>query len=258
MSQKAEKPAKKVAVAEPLLPPGWGVPQVFRDRLGDEAGRQRLMEHEGHLLLVLHAPPRADESFRRGRLFWRNPEGLWKPQSLTHSTHAIGELLVEYDALTDEIDLAVDGATTARDYFASLSALGPLVRSAHNTYSVLQDARQAVKDCRKLILLRDRAYALTRRLELLQQDAKNTLDFVIAQQAEGQAQSAKHQARAAHRLNLLAALFFPLATVASVFGMGVRHGLESYDTAGPPLLFFALVGGCLAVGGALAVAIARK
>ena len=34
----ASAAGKKSPVAEPLLPAGWGVPQAFRDRLGDEAG----------------------------------------------------------------------------------------------------------------------------------------------------------------------------------------------------------------------------
>ncbi|CAN0367578.1 unnamed protein product, partial [Ectocarpus sp. 4 AP-2014] len=107
-------------------------------------------------------------------------------------------------------------------------------------------------------LLRDRAYAVTRRVELLQQDAQNTLDFVIAEQAEGQASSARHQAQAAHRLNLLAALFFPLATIASLFGMEVRHGLEAFDTGPPPVLMIGLVGAGLALGIVLAAFVARR
>ncbi len=52
-----------------LLPSDWNVPAVFRQRLGESAGRQRVMAADGHLLLVLHAPPGADEAGRRGRFF---------------------------------------------------------------------------------------------------------------------------------------------------------------------------------------------
>lgn len=249
---------KKQPVAEPLLPAGWGVPQAFRDRLGDEAGRQRLMEADGHLLLVLHAPPRAGDPYRRGRLFWRSDEGLWKPQSLTHEKHAIGELIDEYDALADEIEQQDHDSSTAEDYFAILTALNPLVRAAHNLHAVVQEGRQAAPEDRKLILLRDRAYSLTRRLELLQQDSKNTLDFVIARRAEQQAESSRGQARAAHRLNLLAALFFPLATLTSLFGVQFAHGLESYDAANAPWPFLALVAVGLVLGAILAAFIGRK
>lgn len=256
MPQPKEK--KKQPVAEPLLPAGWGVPQAFRERLGDEAGRQRLMEADGHLLLVLHAPPRAGDPYRRGRLFWRSDEGLWKPQSLTHDKHAIGELIDEYEALADEIEHQDGECATAEDYFAVLTGLNPLVRAAHNLYEVVQAARQAAPGDRKLILLRDRAYSLTRRLELLQQDSKNTLDFVIARRAEEQAESSRRQARAAHRLNLLVALFFPLATLTSLFSVTFAHGLESFDQANAPMPFIALVAVGLLLGAALAAFIGRK
>ena len=40
-----------------VLPYDWDVPEVFRKRLGEGAGRQRCMTADGHLLLVLHQPP---------------------------------------------------------------------------------------------------------------------------------------------------------------------------------------------------------
>lgn len=35
------------------IPPTWKVPDLFRSRLGESAGRQRAMASEGHLLIVL-------------------------------------------------------------------------------------------------------------------------------------------------------------------------------------------------------------
>ena len=66
-----------------LIPSDWDMPAVFRRRLGDRVGRQRVMIADGHLLLVLHRLPTADEHERRGRLFWRHPDGKW------HSPNAI-------------------------------------------------------------------------------------------------------------------------------------------------------------------------
>ncbi|MEM9185524.1 MAG: hypothetical protein AAGB00_03405, partial [Planctomycetota bacterium] len=203
-------------VPEPLLPKAWAVPREFRERLGDDVGRQRVMQAEGHLLLVLHAPPAPGQDLRLGRLYWRDPQGQWKPVAMAHNEHPVGELLDQYEAAIEALDQQEEDAEGARDYFDILTALNPLLRSCHNLYAVLQEARQAVKEDRGLILLRDRAYALNRRAELLQQDAKNTLDFVIARQAEEQADAARGQAKAAHRLNVLAALFFPVATLTAV------------------------------------------
>ena len=60
-----------------LLPTIWTVPKNFRKRLGNKVGRQRTMHEDGHLLLVLHAPPGTCDAERIGRLFWRAPEGNW-------------------------------------------------------------------------------------------------------------------------------------------------------------------------------------
>ncbi|MEM8863932.1 MAG: CorA family divalent cation transporter [Planctomycetota bacterium] len=250
--------AKKPPVAEPLLPPGWEVPQDFRDRMGDEAGKQRLMQADGHLLLVLHAPPAAGQTIRYGKTFWRNPEGAWKPVAMAHHEHPVGELLDQYEATIDALDQKEEDAHGARDYFQLLTALGPLLRSCHNLYAVLKEARQAVKQDRGLILLRDRAYALNRRAELLQQDAKNTLDFVIARRAEEQAKAARGQAKAAHRLNVLAALFFPIATLTAVFGMNFRHGLEAYDASSAPWPMLGVLGGGLVLGALLTAFVTRN
>src|SRR5258705_279200 len=57
------------------LPPDWQLPATFVQRLGDNAGRQRAMSADGHLLLVLHEPPAAGAPERTGRAFWRDPAG---------------------------------------------------------------------------------------------------------------------------------------------------------------------------------------
>jgi Mg2+ and Co2+ transporter CorA len=133
----------------------------------------------------------------------------------------------------DDIDEAENIISTATEYFAILSALNPLVRATRNLHEVLQEARQAVPKDRQLIVLRDRAYSLSRRAELLYNDAKNALDFAIAKRGEEQAASSEKMAVASHRLNLLVAFFFPLATLCAIFGMEIRHGLDQYEPPGP-------------------------
>lgn len=223
-----------------LLPTSWEVPTVFRERLGDDVGRQRMMEADGHLLLVLHAPPQPDQDERVGRFFWRKPDGTWTPKGLTHGQLAVGELLGEFERAIDDIDQAEDIASNATEYFTILSALNPLVRSTRNLHDVLQEARQAVPKDRQLIVLRDRAYNLQRRTELLYNDAKNALDFAIAKRGEEQAEASEKMAVASHRLNLLVAFFFPLATLCAIFGMELRHGLEQQEPPGPMLVIIGI------------------
>ncbi len=241
-----------------LIPQSWAVPDAIRRRLGDQVGRQRTMTHEGHLLLVLHSPPKPDEDERQGRFFWRSPEGVWSPKAMRHGETAVGELIGEYDKMLDAIDADEDRAYTAAEYFDLLTLLNPLVRAEHNLHQALQQSREELPEVRELILLRDRAYATSRRAELLQADAKNTLDFVIARRAEEQAAASERQAVAAHRLNVLAALTFPLLTLCAVFGMNLGHGLEQWNAGASPLPLLAVVGAGLGLGALLVGYVIRR
>ena len=79
---------------------------------------------------------------------------------------------------------------------------------------------------RDLLNYRDHAYEIERAAELLYNEAKNSLDFAVAKRTEEQAKSSYKMAVAAHRLNVLAAIFFPIVTISSVLGMNLGRGLE--------------------------------
>ena len=63
---------------------------------------------------------------------------------------------------------------------------------------------------------------------------------------------------AAHRLNILVACFFPIATMAAIFGANLGHGLESYDRQYAPFPLLAILGGGLFLGLLLTTFINRK
>lgn len=225
-----------------ILPAVWEVPPTFRARLGDQIGRQRAMFHEGHLLLVLHAPPGPDEIERRGRLFWREPNGTWHSTEPGAGKAALARHIDEFAELLEDLERRWRESQSAEEYFAVLNAAAPLHRAARNMHQTLQQARESVPAERDLINFRDRAYAVERTAELLCDDTKNALDFAVARRAEEQARSAHRMAVSAHRLNLLAAFFFPLATLSAIFGMELRHGLETVDQTSGPLPFLAVLG----------------
>lgn len=241
-----------------LLPASWAVPDAFRRRLGEQSGRQRAMQTDGHLLLVLHSPPSPDSPHREGRFFWRDATGAWTPPGTAPSQPGVGQLLAEYEKTIEKLQQSEDEAVTARDYFNLLNRLNPLVRSSRNLHEALQEGREAAPNDRQLLLWRDRAYAISRSAELLQNDAKNALDFAVAERAEQEAESSRHQLAAAYRLNILVAIFFPIATLAAIFGVNLRHGLESYDQSYAPYPLLFLLGGGLLVGLILTAMIARK
>ena len=240
------------APVKSILPAAWEVPTEFRSRLGEKAGRQRAMMADGHLLLVLHAPPKKDEPDRKGRLFWRKPDGTWQSNELGGGSSALAKHLSEFAEIIDKMDRQEDVAWSVDEYYQILDAMGPLQRSARNLHATLQEARKLLSADRDLINFRDKAYDIERTAELLYNDVRNALEFAVAKQSEVQAATAHQMAVQSHRLNLLVAFFFPLATLVAIFGSEMKHGLEEY-LPHPYYLFYIVTGvglvlGCLLAG----------
>ena len=221
----------------PLIPVDWELPSVVRFRLGNRPGRQRAIQHEGNLLLVLHDVPQRRDRERIGQLFWRNPEGQWRSTLPVEGDQAVDEQLNTYEIAIDRIADAFDATSASIGFFDILGAMGPIRRSIRNLLAALQDARELLPDERLIIDWRDRAYDLVRRAELLYNDAQTALEFETAHQAEAQAQASRQRAVAAHRLNMLAAFFFPLATISAILSMKLHHGLEDWEANYAPWVF---------------------
>lgn len=242
-----------------LLPASWDVPEIFRTRLGSNVGRQRPMLSDGHLLLVLHAPPNPDDPSRVGRFFWRAPDGAWKSNALGDGIRALNKHLDEYEDRINELDQAAEDATTASQYFEILEQMAPLQRAAKNLHHVLQEARTQNPDFRDIIDVRDHAYAIERTADLLFDATQNAVEFMVARRAEEQAQASHRMAAASHRLNILAAFFFPVITLAAIFGVdlgtvGATFGFEPDSRAlraVVPIAFVVCLVGGLVVGGVL-------
>jgi hypothetical protein len=221
-----------------LIPSAWEVPDEFHRRVGDRPGRQRAIFAEDHLLLVLHEPPKPDEATRKGRLFWRKPDASWASTGFGAGVAALERHLEEFIKAIDECDLHEDQATTADEYFQVMEQVAPLKRAAENLHQVLQDARKMLPHDRDMINLRDQAYDISRTVELLYDATKNGLELAQTRRAEEQARIGHAMAESAHRLNLLASFFFPLATLTALFGMQFGIGLEQID---PPWPFVAVL-----------------
>lgn len=220
------------------LPEMWKVPPEFRQRIRESVGRQRAMAADGHLLLVLHAPPKADQPQRTARFFWRAPDGTWQ-STAGQGVGALQKHLAEYDAALEKLDAAEDLADRAQEFFEILQEIAPLRRSTRHLHETLQQAREMAPDDSDLILFRDQAYGLQRRAELVESDTQSGLNCAVARRAEEQAESSHRMSLSAYRLNVLAALFFPIATIAAVFGMNLPHGLNGRGS--DPWLFWTVV-----------------
>lgn len=241
-----------------LVPATWDLPSTFRQRLGDRIGRQRAMFADGHLLLVLHEIPDPDDLERRGRLFWRSPDGTWHADQGRNGAAALDQHLSDYRKRLEKLDESEHVAESAEDYFEILSEVAPLYRAARNQHLAIQEARTFCPDVREIINFRDRAYDLERAAELLHTDSQNALDFSIARRAEDQARAAYQMGVSSHRLNILVGFFFPIATLCAVFSTTLKTGLESLESRFAPAPFIIMVLAGLLIGVILKSVITRE
>lgn len=238
-----------------MLPSGWNVPAIFRARLGERAGRQRVMVADGHLLLILHKVPEPGEAERSSSFFWRNPQGDWTSSEGGSGRGALHAHFEPWRQFVDYLESQMQESPSAETFFSVVQSTNPLLRSIRNAHRTLQEARETCPEDRAILLGRDDAGELERAIELLHNDARNGMDFMIARQGEEQALRAHQLVTAGHRLNLLIALFLPLTAIGSVFGMNLAHGLEQWQS---PWLFWLLFGSALLVGLALVAAVLFK
>jgi hypothetical protein len=220
------------------LPTDWQIPQSLRQRIGESAGRQRAMYTEGHLLLILHKPPQAGETKREGEYFWRDPQGNWTSDDFGPGSGSLERHLQRFVVRLDELERLEEQAQCSWDYFEVLSQLEPLLRTVHNGFRALQQAREFVAEDHDLINVRDHAGDIERTADLLYRDCRNRLDCAMARRAEEQAENSRETEALAHRLNVLAAFFFPIMTLATIFGTNLTHGLE---TLCPPIPFLVVL-----------------
>ncbi len=237
-----------------VIPESWQVPPRFRQRMGAQAGRQRAMVDSGHLLLVLHEVPRPDGNERLAKLFWRAPEGTWKATGggSGDGLPVLKRHLEAFQTALTALDTQVDKGQSAQDFFAVLNAATPLQRTTRNMHKALQEARDGVED-KDVITLRDQGGELERAAEILVSDARNGMEYSIARNAEAQAATGVRAVEAQHKLNLLAALFFPVTAIGSILGINLRTGLEGSS----PLVFWAVLVAAFGVGFAVRSSLGR-
>jgi hypothetical protein len=228
-----------------VIPATWELPDAIKIRFGEKAGRQRSMFHEGHLLLILHTAPEPEENDRNGVLFWKTSGGDWLTTAHGNGLAALESHIGVYHDRIEDLDQSLDITRDAAGLFKILSSVAPILRAAKNMTKALQSARELTGNDREIITLRDEAEMVEQQAELLWLESKNALDFDIAKRAEEQSEQSEEISLAAHRLNLLAAIFFPITAIASVLGVSIETGLEGWLT---PLRFWLVMAMSLGFG----------
>ncbi|NUO52643.1 MAG: hypothetical protein HOV80_27670 [Polyangiaceae bacterium] len=229
-----------------VLPSSWTLPDKISARFGTSAGKQRSMFADGHLVIVTHVVPDPTKREREAALFWRHPDGTWRSGGGARGgLGGLRSMLDDYKKRVDLLEDNVSDAKKAADYFAALQAIAPVHRAVRNLHRALQEAREAVANDRDIIALRDLASDVERTAEIAHADAKSGLEFAIAHQAEEQSRMQQHIARSSHKLNLIAAMFLPITAVGTIFGVNLRHGME---TTYAPFLFWGLLAAAFLLG----------
>ena len=221
------------------LPAIWDLPQEIRYRVSKHQGRQRAMEAEGHVLMILYRVPQPRTTDRDVVYLWRKPSGEWEFSERGTGIAALSTLLEEYEQVLDEMEARLERARLPEDWYAITERVGPVHRAIQQLYEVLQESRRAITDFEGRAELQgpcDQASNLARATDQVLADTKNAMDFFAVKQTYIQSQVNRDQARAAFRLNILAALFLPVGTIAAVFGMNLQSGLEDY----PSWIFWAI------------------
>jgi len=202
------------------LPGHFRIEEELREQLSGRSGHQRCLEGRGELLLVVHDVPKPRASERHGLYFWKGHDGRWQ-QAEGPGLSGLAALLDRYSKAIGDHEAVVDDADTAAEIFAILRHSGPLARSTRNLVQALEQTLAMDPDDREIRAFRDRAREIERAADLLNNDARVTLQFWQAERSEQQARSAARLGRIAYRLNLLAGFFLPLVAMGGLFGMNM-------------------------------------
>ncbi|HUS35683.1 MAG TPA: CorA family divalent cation transporter [Verrucomicrobiae bacterium] len=215
-----------------IIPPDWNVPESITARLGQKsAGRQRIIFEDDHLLIILHKVPSADDTTREAALFLRAPDGSWRWTRGPNGAAALSSHVQSYTDRESALQAAADKCEDTRTLYELLAELTPVARAARNMHATLQAAREAVKEDKLLIDVRDRASDVERELELLLEDVRNMIQYRSIREAEQQSLLAAEALRASHRLNVIAAIFLPLTAITGIFGMNLAPGIDKESAA---------------------------
>ena len=202
------------------LPEHYEIEPELREQFSSRPGHQRCVEGNDELLLVVHEVPQAGIPEREALLFWKRRDDRWMQPGGTGLSE-LGELLDRYAQAIDGHEGSLDKVDTAAEIFGVLRHSGPLARTTRNLVLAMEQVLAADHDNREIRTYRDRARELERAADLLNTDARVTLEFWQAERSEEQSRASARLGRIAFRMNLLAGFFLPLMAFSGLFGMNV-------------------------------------
>jgi hypothetical protein len=211
------------------IPADWEMPSHIRSTLSARLGHQRSIEVQGHKLVLLHWVPKLGQAQRIGVFLWRRPDGEWfsysqaVPGSETDPDpdfFVLREALQAYEDREDLLETELDQVEEARAYLRVRGEITTVQHAMANLFTTLD--RAAGDGAEVLAPLRDHAYELHRKYELLETFSRHRLETFRAVQAE-------QANRRADDLNRIVAFTLPLTAFSSVFAMNPNRGESLTD-----------------------------
>jgi Mg2+ and Co2+ transporter CorA len=231
------------------------LPAEIEDRLGETTfGRQRVVASGEYLLLILHYPPQDGSYERDSVVFLRDGTGEYECNGKPDGEKELQKLLDKYEGIFDACEDRFRDEAEVSELFELLREMTPMTRAVKNMSATLQTARDHVEGDAFLISMRDESFELARSFELLSADIQITLERKNAEAALAQARQTEEMTSAQHKLNILAAITFPLMAIATLFGMNLQSGLEQVS----PVLFWMVFASGIFIGFAVKSWVARK
>lgn len=224
------------------IPEKWDIPAKLRARVGKTIGRQRTIQEDGHTIILLHQTPNANDKTRKGACCWITPD---EKVSFHPDTENFDTIFNNYRKKIGHLENEYKTGNSAIQYFKVLEEIVPIHFATIRMASALQMARDLLPNNRQVLLWRDETYELQRETEILQNCAKNALDYHQAKGVEDLSQITYELTKTSHRLNILATFFVPMMAISALFGMNVPNGYEKGDS---PHTFWLITAFCIILG----------
>lgn len=199
------------------LPTHFNLEPELRDQWGGRTGHQRCIEGHDELLLIVHNVP---DGLVPGvaLIFWRRHDGRWVQEG-GPGIDEVDALLERYEDVISGHFAVVNRADAAEEIFMTQRHSAPLLRSVRDLIKALDQVLSFDPNDRAVRELRDRAREIELAADLLQADARVTLEFLRTRQGDELLRTTGRLNRIVDRLALLVLVFLPLAALGTFLAM---------------------------------------
>ena len=199
------------------LPSHFSIEPELLEQLGARAGHQRCIEGHDELLLIIHEVPKGIVP-ENALVFWRRHDGRWTQAGGQGIDELVG-VLERYEGAIGSRYAEVNQAEDTASVFAALRHAGPLLRSVRDLIKAFEQVLAFDPNDRDVRTLRDRAKEIELAADLLQSDARATLEFLRSRQGDELLRATETLRKLVSRLVMLTVVFLPLTAMGTFLTM---------------------------------------